>query len=100
MPTSIVLAYSSNLKAGDRAPKLIICITISEDCVSALVSFLPSALVGGPAGFSSEFTGVEYIAVWEIRLSLPEGAQNFRQSVRFSRIMSNCTVNREKAYVS
>lgn len=46
---------------------------LSKLCVFALISFLLSALVGGPARFSSDFNNVEDIAARLVLLSLSEG---------------------------
>lgn len=62
VPTHIVLAYYSNPITSCPAPGLIFPIAISEFFVCALVSFLLLGHVGGSAGFSSNFTGVEDIA--------------------------------------
>lgn len=45
--------------------------------VFALVPFLLSALVGGPVGFSSDFTGDEGIATQGVILQLLEAVHNF-----------------------
>lgn len=99
MPTHIDLAYYSNFVIRRRAPELIYRIEISEFCVFGLVSFILSALVVGPVGFSSDFVSVEDIAARGVVLPLSDGVHNFVRSVRFSRIMSDCTVNPVNAFL-
>lgn len=59
MPTPIVLEYCTNLVISRRDPGLIFRIAASVFWVFALLSFLLSAVAGGPADFRSDFTGVE-----------------------------------------
>lgn len=56
------MAHYTALVVSRRAPVLIFGIQMSEFCVYALIYFLLSALVGGPAGFSSNFIDIEGIS--------------------------------------
>lgn len=72
------------------------CILISELFVFAFLSFLLSGFIGRLACFSIVFKDMED-AARAVSLLSHEGADNFVQSVRFFRIMSDCTVILVKA---
>lgn len=98
VPTTVVMEYYSNLVIRRRTPQLMFVIAISKFCVSVLVSFLFSALVGGPVGLNSDFAGVKGIAAGGLYLPVPDGAHNFVLSVGFFQIISGCNVSTVKAF--
>lgn len=100
LPTLVEMAYYSSVIINRRVPELVFHMAISKVCVCALMSFLHSELAGGPVGFSSDFTGFEDTAAWGVLFLLPEGGQNFVQSVGFSRIISKCNVSSLKGSVA
>lgn len=51
-------------------------IAVSEFFVYGNVSFIHSALVGGPFGFSSDFTGVDDAVAWRARPPFSESVHN------------------------
>lgn len=74
-------------------------IAITEFCICALVSFIGLELVGGHVRFSGNFTGAEHIAARQVLLPSLDSVHNIVRSVRFSWIIPDCTVNREKAFL-
>lgn len=76
------------------------CIAVSKFCACALDSFLLSDLVGGPAGFCADSTGVAYSAARAVLLPLPKGVHNVLKSAGYFRFMLDCTVNPEKAQLA
>lgn len=66
----------------------------------ALVSFIPSVLVGGPVRSISDSTGVEYIATSGVLLPLPDVVHNFARSVGFFRITTCCTVKSVNGFIA
>lgn len=98
MPTPIVIAYYLNLVLSRRASELLMSITVSEICVCELVTFLLSAVVGGPVRFSGHFGGGENVATRGVFLPLSLDLHKFVQSVGVYRLVSNCTVSLAMAY--
>lgn len=89
VPRSVVKAYYSSPVISQWASELSFRIEISDFCHNAFVSFILSALVSGPVGFSNEIASVESTHSKGVPLSLPDGVHNCLRSAGFSGTMSD-----------
>lgn len=99
-PTPTFSVYHSALALLKERRSLLFCIAVARHCVYGLLSFFPSALIGGRADRAWNFNGATTLVDMSVLLSWPRGVHAFIADFELFSVSQDWQRDYRDAYVA